>query len=65
MKYVSPIYANELISTDDIMAASPVVIVKNEITATSGISYIDENGEEKTLTSGFIGNASTDVKKLY
>ena len=65
MKYVSPIYANELISTEDIMAASPVVIVKNEISAGSGISYVDENGEEKTLTSGIIGNASTFFGKLY
>ena len=65
MKYISPIYANELISTEDILANSPVVIVKNEISAGSGITYVDENGEEKALTSGFIGNASTDVKKLY
>ena len=64
MKYVSPVYANELISTDDIMANSPVVIVKNEIGG-SGISYVDENGEEKTLTSGIIGNASTFFGRLY
>ena len=64
MKYVSPVYANELISTDDILANSPVVIVRNEIGG-SGISYVDESGVEQTLTSGVIGNASTDVKKLY
>ena len=64
MKYVSPVYANELISTDDILANSPVVIVRNEIGG-SGITYFDEGGVEQTLTSGVIGNASTDVKKLY
>ena len=64
MKYVSPIYNNEMISTEDIMAPSPVVIVRNEIGG-SGISYVDENGTEQTLTSGVVGNASTFFGKLY
>ena len=64
MKYVSPIYENDVVATEDIMAPSPVVIVRNEIGG-SGISYVDEHGEEQTLTSGVIGNASTFFGKLY
>ena len=64
MRYVSPMYTNEAVSTEDIICVSDVVIVRNEITAENSITFVTENGEKQTLTSGLIGNASTLFSKL-
>ena len=65
MKYVTPIYNNEAVATEDIICVSDVVIVRNNISESNPITYVKADGTTETLTSGLIGNASTDVKKLY
>ena len=64
MKYVSPMYNNEAVATEDIICVSDVVVVKNTISESNPITFINSNGEKETLTSGLIGNASTLFSKL-
>ena len=64
MKYVTPMYNNEAVATEDIICVSDVVVVKNTISESNPITFINSNGEKETLTSGLIGNASTLFSKL-
>ncbi|MBO5287209.1 MAG: hypothetical protein J6B34_03710 [Clostridia bacterium] len=64
MKYVTPMYNNEAVATEDIICVSDVVVVKNTISESNPITFVNSNGEKETLTSGLIGNASTLFSKL-